>query len=347
MNRLSTALALTLTATLSACGGGGSSSGTPAAPPAPAPAPAAAVVDLLPTVGDFYSYTRTDTLLVDQPGATTETQTWFYTGAISQVGGDGAWAERVLGEEPDRQFADLSYSPDGGLKTTDSGPCRLSYTPVLYESQKNLAPGTTWSSDVVQVAAGGCVVLTAGKLSATASALETITVRAGTFNTVKVVSTRTASYSNGYTSADETTEWRDVVTHRVIKYSNRSNQVSNTGLKAALTSTAELAGFASARQARSNFNIERFAGPWAGSYSGTYSGNCVGQVSRDGKLDADCGDGAFSVHGDIDASGKGNFYLTVNGVRGASFSGAFASPYTINGAWTAGAASGTWVLNHK
>lgn len=337
-------IALTLAATLSACGGGGGSSGASA--PA-SPSPAAAAVDLAPTVGDFYSYDSTNTLNVEQAGSTLQTQKWFYTRAVSKVDGDGAWIDRNVSEDPDVPSTDYVSLSDGGLTTMASGACRGAYTPAFYASRKNLAVGTTWTSDFSRVDTGPCAASMSGKFSATAASLEAITVRAGTFNTVKIVSTGTSTYSNGFTSADETTEWRDAVTHRIIKYSNRSNQVSDTGVKATLTSSGELAGYASAKQARQNLNIERFAGQWAGSYSGTVSGNCQGRVSRDGKLDVDCGNGEFSVHGDIDASGQGTFYLTVNGVKGAGFSGSFESPFAIRGAWSAGAASGTWTLNHQ
>lgn len=338
------ALALALAAALSACGGagGGSMASAPIAPP-----PAASTADLAPTVGDFYSYDSTNTLNVEQAGSTPETQQWFYTRAVNKVDGGGAWVDRQFGEDAAVPSTDYAYLADGGLTTMASGGCRGVYTPAFYASRKNMMVGTTWTSDFNRVDTGPCAASVSGKFSATAAALETITVRAGTFNTVKIVSTSTGTYSNGLTTAEEITEWRDVVTHRIIKYSNRSNQVSDTGAKATLTFSGELAGFSSAKQARKNLNIERFAGQWAGAYSGTDSGNCQGRVSRDGKLDVDCGNGEFSVHGDIDASGQGTFYLTVKGVRGAPFSSSFESPFAIRGVWSAGAASGTWTLNHQ
>ena len=119
------------------------------------------------------------------------------------------------------------------------------------------------------------------------------------------------------------------------------------GQKTTIVSSDELVGYANAKQQRQRLNIERFAGAWAGSYSGTYSGDCFGQVTRAGKLDADCGNGQFTVHGDIDVSGNGTFYLTSGGVRSATFSGALTSSLGIGGVWSAASASGTWTLAHQ
>lgn len=180
-----------------------------------------------------------------------------------------------------------------------------------------------------------------------AVALETITVKAGTFNTIKIISTTSPITDRGMTAGGEDTLWLDTLTHRRIKYVSRYYEISGDGSKSSGSVSGEPIGYASAKQGRKNLNIERFAGHWRGPYPGTYSGYCEGEVNLTGQLDADCGDGLFSVHGDIDANGNGTFHLTVNGVKGASSSGAFESPLSIGGTWSAGAASGTWKLEHQ
>ena len=343
MNRIS--IALVLTATLSACGGGGGSSGNAntTVPPAAAPAPAPAVVDLIPTVGDFYSYSGTETFTPDQPGSTQQTRTQFFTEAASEANVDG-WVDTGIEEDPTAEAVRFRYLADGGLTAVTTATCGAGYTPASYWSQKDLAVGTTWTSDYQRIDTGPCAARRTGKTSGKVVALETLTVVAGTFNTVKVQLTHTASNSDGSSVIDNATQWRDVVTHRVIKSTTVSNHVSSTGAKATATSTSELYGFASAKQGRQKLNIERFVGALAGTYAGGASGNCAGQVTRDGKLDVSCGDNLFTVHGDVDSAGNGTFYLMANGVKGANFSGSFTSPLGISGAWSAGSASGTWTL---
>jgi hypothetical protein len=346
MKRLSILLAIA--ATLTACGGGGGGGSGAASPSAPAPVvDTRPVVDIVPTVGDFYSYRLTVTSTSgDKPLPSTPDQTHFFAHAISKVDSDGSWVETSV-DSSQSSLIESRFRSDGALTSTKSAGCSTTYTPVIYGKPKDLQVGSEWTESYTKTSAGDCSSGTEEKSSAKATALETITVGAGTFNTVKIVSTPTTKKYEYFTETVENTVWEDAITHQMVKYVNRSEQTMNTGAKGSTTTSGELIGYASAKQGRKNLNIERFAGPWAGSYSGTYSGNCQGSVSLAGKLDADCGDGLFSVHGEIDVNGKGTFYLTVNGVKGANFSGAFESLFSIGGVWSAGTASGTWKLGHQ
>lgn len=335
---------LALAATLSACGGGGGS-GAPAPGAPPVAVDNRPVVDIVPTVGDFYSY-KVSSITGDKSAPPTPDQTHFFAHAISKVDNDGSWVEIDV-DSTQSSLMESRFRSDGALTATKSARCSTSYTPVVYGKPKELKVGSEWTESYTMTYQGDCSSTTEAKNSAKATALETITVGAGTFNTVKIVSTPTSVKYENFTETVENTVWEDAVTHQMVRYVNRSEQTMNNGAKGSITTTGELIGYASAKQGRKNLNIERFAGPWAGAYSGTYSGNCEGGVSLDGKLDADCGDGLFSVHGDIDVTGKGTFYLTVNGVKGASFSGAFESLFSIGGVWSAGTASGTWKLEHQ
>ena len=344
MKRLSILLAIA--ATLSACGGGGGSGTTGPSAPA-AIVDTRPVVDVVPTVGDFYSYRLTvSSATGDQPLPSSPEETHFFADAISKVDIDGSWVEIDV-DSTQSSLMESHYRSDGALTATKSARCTSTYTPVVYDMPKDLKVGSEWTASSTRTFVGDCSSGNEIKNSVKVTALETITVSAGTFNTVRIVSTPTTMTYTNFTETVENTVWWDAITHRMIKYVNRNEQTMNNGAKLRITTSGELIGYASAKQGRKNLNIERFAGPWAGSYSGTYSGNCDGGVSLDGKLDADCGDGLFSVHGDIDVNGKGTFYLTVNGVRGASFSGAFESLFSIGGVWSAGAASGTWKLEHQ
>ena len=345
MKRLSILLAIA--ATISACGGGGSGG-------AGASAPAVVVdkrpvVDIVPTVGDFYSYRIGGNVTSgDQPVPSTPDYTAFYTDAISEVGNDRSWVE--IETEADRYFSivEFHYGSDGALTAAKVFGCSSTVTTVGALAPNDLKVGAEWSENHTRVVTGDCATGPESySESNKALALETITVTAGTFDTIKLVSTHIPVTVLGNTDVREDTLWRDTLTHRLIKAVNRVDRVSSDGSKSRVIFSRELIGYASAKQGRKNLNIERFAGPWAGSYSGTYSGICQGEVSLTGKLDADCGDGLFSVHGDIDVNGKGTFYLTVNGVKGATFSGAFESPSKIGGLWSASAASGTWKLEHQ
>jgi len=345
MKRLSILLAIA--ATLSACGGGGGSGA--AGPSAPVTVvDTRPVVDVVPTVGDFYSYRQGINFTNgDQPVPSTPAATRYYNSAVRQVGNDGSWVETLALATQTSPSAEFHYRSDGSLMATKDQSCSVNYTAVTYLAPKDLKVGAEWSESYSSTDNGNCVFETEVKMTNKAVALETITVNAGTFDTIKIVSTGIPAPHADYTATLEETQWRDKLTYRLIKSVNRSNQMYTDGSKASSIVSTELMGYTSAKQGRRILNIERFAGPWAGSYSGTYSGNCEGAVSLDGKLDADCGNGLFSVHGDIDVNGTGTFYLTVNGVKGASFSGAFESLFSIGGAWSAGAASGTWKLTHQ
>ncbi|MBP1206170.1 hypothetical protein JOD97_004243 [Duganella sp. 1411] len=345
MKRLSILLAIA--ATLSACGGGGGSGA--ASPNAPATVvDTRPVVDIVPTVGDFYSYRQGLNFTTgEQPVAPTPEATRSYTYAVRQVGNDGSWMETAALATQSSPSTEFHYRSDGSLMATKDQSCSVNYTAVTYLAPKDMKVGAEWSESYSKVDNGNCAYENEAKMTNKAVALETITVNAGTFDTIKIVSTSLPVPFYGYTETHEETVWRDKSTYRLIKSVSRINQVATDGSKTSYIASSELIGYASAKQGRRNLNIERFAGPWAGSYSGAYSGKCEGTVSETGKLDADCGDGLFSVHGDIDVNGKGTFYLTVNGVKGASFSGAFESLFSIGGAWSAGTASGTWRLEHQ
>ena len=337
---------LAIAATLSACGGGGSGGGASSAPAAVVDT--RPVVNVVPTAGDFYSYRQGLNFTTgEQPVPSTPEATRFYTNAVRQVGNDGSWTETAALATQTSPSTEFRYRADGSLMATKDQGCSVTYTAVSYLAPKDLKVGAEWSENYSHVDNGNCFFENEVKMTNKAVALETITVNAGTFDTVKIVSTGLPVTYPGYTETREETVWWETSTHRLIKSVSRINHVSTDGSKTSSISSGELIGYASAKQGRRNLNIERFAGPWAGSYAGTYSGQCQGQVSETGKLDADCGDGQFSVHGDIDVSGRGTFYLTVNGVKGPSFSGAFESLLSISGAWSAGAASGTWKLEHQ
>ena len=344
MKRISILLAIA--ATLSACGGGGGSGA--ASPGAPAAAvDTRPVVDIVPTVGDFYSYRVTHSLTTgDMPLPATPDYTHLFAYAISKVENDGSWVEVDIDSTQDSRM-ESHFRSDGALTATKSARCSTTYTPVVYDKPKDLKVGSEWTESYTKTYVGDCSSGTEAKNSARAAALETITVSAGTFNTVKIVSTPTSKKYENFTETVEYTVWEDAITHQMVKYVHQSTLTLNDGNKSRAVTSGELIGYASTKQGRKNLNIERFAGPWAGAYSGTYSGKCEGAVSLAGKLDADCGDGQFSVHGDIDVNGNGTFYLTVNGVKGASFSGAFESLFSIAGIWSAGTASGTWKLEHQ
>ena len=340
MKRLSILLAIA--ATLSACGGGGGGAGSTAPATVVDNRP---VVDIVPTAGDFYSYNKTVAFPV---GSRYESSngSGLSTDTVSKVDNDGAWTDITSSDNPFIESESNHYLADGGLQGNKSSPCESTYTPALYLSPKNLAVGTAWSSASTQLAVRPCTGQSSKKVDGTAVALETITVSAGTFNTVKIVSKYSTKYAAGSLVLDSNT-WLDVLTHRVVKQTTLGERIEEDGFKSNYTETLELAGYASAKQGRKKLNIERFAGAWAGAYSGAASGACRGSVTTDGILEANCGAGLFSVNGTIDANGNGTFYLTVDGVKGANFSGAFESPIKIGGVWSVGAASGTWNLVHQ
>ncbi|GJI91714.1 hypothetical protein [Duganella hordei] len=332
---------------LSACGGG--SAGT-AAPSMPAP-DATPKVDLQPAMGDFYSYK--EVYVNTSPGNTAPpAPLLWYVDIPTSVNGDGTWSETSTNDDAYIRRATSILRADGSTSSFINGACTTTYASPTGTSLKDLAVGVSWTTALAPAPtySAGCTPSTyptAGTRHGEVVAEETLTVAAGTFKTLKVVSSASTSYASGNKTATESTIWRDSVTRRVVKENYSSTSTTAQGKVSSYTAAIELQGYADAKRGRQSLNVERFAGPWSGSYSGSYSGSCSGQISTDGVLDAACGGGQFSIHGSVDARGQVTFSLSSGGVSGPVFSGSFESPLTINGTWSAGAGvSGNWTLNH-
>ncbi|WP_332854938.1 hypothetical protein [Duganella sp. S19_KUP01_CR8] len=336
---------LSITALLAACGGGGGSS--TAAPGTPAPnTPAQA--SLTPTVGDFYSYKQLNTNIT--PGAAQQTlpPSW-YTDVVNEVEADGSWTDVTVGADSSSMRVLYHYQANGDNDRYVNGGCIQNYGVTYSAAKHDFVVGAGWTSSTAYTRSAGCTA--SYSISNTASinvlALESVTVPAGTFNTVKVAGTRNFKYASGTSVTTEYTSWLDVGTHRIIKYSGQTTTLTGaTGKTSAYASAVELQGYSQAKTGASLPNVERFAGPWTASYTGAYNGHCSGYVTTAGVLTVGC-DGGFNIQGNIDAKGNATLALYQGSTGGPQFSGSLDTALSLQGTWKfPDGTAGSWTLIH-
>ncbi|WP_445233719.1 hypothetical protein [Duganella rhizosphaerae] len=337
---------LSLAIGLTACGGR-SSPATPPLPPTPAPPAPAPQAGLTPSVGDFYSYKVIDTSTTPGAGQQTSAPSW-YTDVVNEVEADGAWTDVTVGDD-DALRVLRHYQANGDSDRYVNGGCTQSYVQTYSSARHDLVVGASWTSSVAYTFTPGCTHNHSISNSASTNvlALESVTVPAGTFNTVKVNTTRNFKYANGMSVTEVYTNWLDVDTHRAIKSTNQSTTLfTDTGETYTSTSSFELQGYSQAKTRRSALNIERFAGPWAATYTGAYNGHCIGSMTTAGVFAADC-DGGFNIRGNIDASGNMTLALYLGTTSGPQFSGSLNTALSLQGTWKfPDGTGGSWTLTH-
>ncbi|RFP09956.1 MULTISPECIES: hypothetical protein [unclassified Duganella] len=337
---------LTIAALLAACGGGSAGGGASSA----TPAEVRPLADIKPSVGDFYSYQELYTMI--EPAATSAAggpPPLWYSNVVTSVNADGSWVQDQILDDPSLVRGQTSILADGDSSAYVSGQCTSTYARTYTSGKKDLTVGASWNVTTTTSYSPGCGALppVTSTSTTTVAALETVTVRAGTFKTAKLVSSASMKSADGTTNTRESTSWVESSSNRAIKNSVVLTSVTAAGKRTSHSTTLELQGYAQAKTGRAMLNVERFSGPWSGTFSGTYSGRCSGQVSTAGVLDASCGGGQFAVHGNIDANGNVAFSLNVGSSAGPTFSGKFDTPLSIQGSWSApDGSSGTWQLNH-
>lgn len=336
---------LSIAALLTACGGGGSGASTAATAPT---IDTRASASLTPAVGDFYSYKGFDT----STGASPPTSApYWYTTVVTAVETNGAWTETSVQDSPPAPYTQQHFLADGVNDSRAESGCTRNFQSTYSTKQRELVVGASWTRTIVGTVMGNhCPIssLTSGTVITTVLALETVTVPAGTFKTAKVSIRGSYKYATGSAMVEESTNWLDTDSRRLIKTSGTQSYTSTTGDVTLSSDAAELQGYAQAATGRRLLNVQRFAGDWTGSFAGPDSGTCIGQVSPDGVLDASCAGGLFTIHGLIDADGNVTYSLSAGGSTGPSFSGKFDSPLSVHGTWSRpGGGTGTWQLTHE
>jgi hypothetical protein len=342
---------LLISAALAACGGGGGSSGGVSGPTNPPPAPPPAQ-GLTPTLGDFYSYkyTENDSYTTGQPAGPLS-YTSYTLDVASAVGNDGTWSDTSTNSSPFGASSTGSYLADGGLYAGADSNCNRTYAPALYASLKELAVGKTWISNSEAVSTCYKPWNPSSRppqvtITGTVLALESVTVMAGTFNTIKVSVKQESKYYDGRAQTTDETQWLEADTHRLIKLTGHVASTATTGNITLSDVGLELAGYSNAKAKLQRLTVERFAGGWRGRALQA-GGDCEGDIDLNGTLDINCGI-TFHLRGTIDAAGKVTFQPSTGGSSSPVLTARFDSPLSASGTWDAGGGvKGTWTITHK
>jgi hypothetical protein len=314
-----------------------------------------------PTTGDNYTYkvTFTDT----STGATGTPNVYYYNQFYTATNPDGTSTREGIESQSNDTPIDDSLNADGSIAAQNVNQV-LGSTAIVPNSYCNyplskvdipgtLSVGLSWDSST----AGSCSSWTMQwRSQGNVVGIESVTVAAGTFETMKLTYTTTTVKtavitSNSGTSVTAKTCWRDVKLGINVKCTGTTTFTpSSDGAARSGTIAEELVGYVNAKKNVQKLAVERFAGTWTGIYSGTASGTCNIQVSTTGSISGTCRDSSFAnfdVSGNIDAQGNLTANLSSNGVSGPTFKGSSMSMLTWSGNWATGNASGTWSLYHN
>jgi len=334
MNK-SIATVLLLSVLLTACGGG--------APAGPISASPTSVQKVLPTQGDYFTYSLTSTPTIGSQ------YTIFITSAYITVNLDGssvALSTASVGSNKataniNSALAVTSYSTSG------SGATTCTYAPSGFTPPFPLTIGSTWNYSFTQTCTGGSPSTSSFNYSGSMTALESVTTPAGTFAAGKIVATSSELRTGVYTEIINDTCWIDAVTGRTVKCNSSYVSTPLSGSATSGTDTLSLIGY-SAAGLSSAPTVTRFAGIWSGSYTGAAnSGTCSSlTVSSTGVITGSCVDinvGAFTVSGTVNVAGT----VAMTASTGVTFSGTLSTTATGSGTWTGvPSGGGTWTATH-
>lgn len=323
---------------LGGCGGGGASSDVTTHLDAQSSYTAQS-----PSVGDYYTYKYA--IQIKQPF--TGTKTGISTALYTTVNADGSSIMTSLAD--DSPLSQKKLAPNGGFISDTY----CTYSPAWVAIPPSLSVGLTWENATTQNCNGTLGYLTS---KGTVTGIESITVPAGSFETMKITYTRSWDLT-GFNVVETSTCWREVHLGRNIKCTRTTTTTVKgvtTGIPPSIDdSTEELVGFANAKSGRQIPAVERFAGTWSGTYSGADSGNCNVRVDTNGTVSGSCSSSSssngtlFNVNGNVDAQGTLTFNLSAGAQSGPTLKASGISLPTWTGTWnTSTGASGTWTLSH-
>ncbi|NVE01707.1 hypothetical protein [Massilia sp. BJB1822] len=324
---------------LTACGGGGAGGGSGGEPAGPRSYSIPA-----PSLYDFTTYA------VEQKTSLSAETATFLKSSVMQSGislSDGFYIETMTYREYEGRN-DYHLTGDRGM-TGRSSSCEYTFEPVMYEIPATLTLGQTWdhSSVVNRECRGKKMPAYTHRSKGQVLGLETVTVKGGTFDTVKLVNTTSWELSPDK-AVSESTIWRDVRSGRIVKEVRVATRSSLTDGKVSyvVNATDELTAFSIAATGQRKMMIEQYAGPWRGSVIGDIFLQCRTTVDNAGAVSVRCMDTSgftrFSASGTVDAEGEIHFAPNSD----ASFTGKFTSPQNARGTWTSGNLKGTWAFSH-
>ncbi len=338
---------------LAACGGGGGSGGKDAAQVPPAPK---TYVAAKATVGDYYTYKNTFQALEPTPGVARES---YNTRLLTSVSDDGAKSYRSSTNSPIRNGNDFLYTTLtmdfdqlGRWLATTRADCRITPAPAQYFVAPNsLSVGASWqySGRIESKCALNPATVQTDELNAKAVAEESITVPAGTFNTIKITQSEQLRDDAFLYSMEQSCWWEPNLGVEVKCVINTTLTETGTSRKEVSVNTRELQGYANQALARKADTLLRYTGAWKGRFQGAapnegVAGDCKLLLKADGTITGSCSGASvtFNLTGTISANGQ--LSLALGGA--GQFTGKLDNQEQISGTWsTPDGVNGTWSLS--
>lgn len=338
---------------LGACGGGSDNNASPAAAtPAAAQDGNATSVQLYENgkAAQGESFTFREVITSPESGSSTRYWTRYY----QTVNADHSGLAVDIPADPMNASSRDRFAPDGATLASGSRePLECTYSPATRDVPGTLTVGVSWDNSWSRTCTYyGDTSTDTVRSTGSATALETVTVAAGTFKTIKLEMKRVENRPAGSDLPrwDISQQcWIDVVMGMPVKCAlTLVKTLPDPKLPTRTTSTStELVSYDAPRFASSSKSPARFAGGWNLSMSGTNAGSCASlTIDTEGKLTGNCIDGNGSSHaidGTVDADGMPK----ASSPDGATISGTL-TPADGSGNWTgSGSSGGAWSMAHR
>ncbi|WP_057247173.1 MULTISPECIES: hypothetical protein [unclassified Duganella] len=319
-----------------------------------------------PTVNDYYAYK-----LVSQDGAAAETSSYI-TASVSNVAADGGVSVTHLYDSPlstttwpaGPKFSSSTSTDEYDvlgrwLGGKNSSTCTS--TPNLPHhavAPLTISVGMNWQYSIV--VSNNCSpqapTQAAVEIKDSAVAQETVTVAAGTFNTIKVIRNSSEKSSTSTIVTERNCWWEPELGVEVKCVSNSTKTITATGAASSQKETWEMLGYANQKLSRKVDTAVRFAGNWKGSYfggvpaPGGYPLECRLTVDVNGSARGYCLGMAtsFSFTGTLGADGTLTFVGDPD-YPGMLFTGKLDSLQKMSGVWSIppNLNDGTWNLTQE
>lgn len=306
-----------------------------------------------PWVTDYFVYSNVVTPSPSSGAAPTST---IVTRSYRDVTPEGAATRVDSSSSAFTSQATRVLDSNGATSTLSAGINHCTYTPAYRATPSPGSVvedrGSTASSESCNMGPGTST--TVGSYSSTwlNSAIELVTVPAGTFPTFKYKIVRSYSDKNGTATTNETC-WIDLRTGRTAKCtSTYLNTPAGKSVAPISGSTLfELLAFKFHGDQAVGPSVSRFVGYWNVQFAGSATGKCDNmQIDANGSISGFCKhllstglySNQYAVHGTVDSSGG----ATLTADTGAVLVGIFESPVSASGSWSNGSAIGSWTALH-
>ncbi len=313
---------------------------TPTPPPVTPPASGGPYTLPARTVGDFVTYTDV-------------TMGWkvSVTQRITKVNADGGWENAdSVSQEKGAQTIEKFDAKGGMLSSNSYAGCTATYAPAAMQAPASASVGDSFDfASTLSIPCSKEETSRALTSKGTVVGIESKTVPAGTFSTLKIVSNetnldlRTANVYVNYWV--EKTCWRDIVTGLIVACNTRTTSKGSGDVS--FSSATELVSYGQASTNREYLDPIRYAGPWSGNF-GAYYGACDLNIGFTGVITGSCKAAArtTSVTGSVDKAGAVKLSMSVAGGSSETQT-CQAALFDMSGQLAGAAAPGAWTLKHK